>query len=225
MLKQMTDSITQTPAAESRGWASARRHAARLGEIYSGLWLAVAVAGAAFLDSLSAVLLVLSTFLLWAVTRYARRYMAGDPGQARFTAWLCATGTCVFTLVLAQNLIVFAAAGCATSLSLHRLLQFYADRPAAVLAARKKFLISRLGDLCLVSAIGLAWFAFGTWDFAPTFRAVDVMSGAPAGQTATPALWMAVLLAFAALLTSAQFRFIARCRIRWRPQRQCGGAA
>ncbi|MDE3165375.1 MAG: NADH dehydrogenase FAD-containing subunit, partial [Acidobacteriota bacterium] len=63
---------------------------------------------AAVLDGLSAILLLLSTFLLWAVTRFSRRYMAGDPGQARFTLWLCITGTCVFTLVLAQNLLVFA---------------------------------------------------------------------------------------------------------------------
>ncbi|MDE3166538.1 MAG: hypothetical protein KGN36_12095, partial [Acidobacteriota bacterium] len=104
-------------------------------------------------------------------------------------------------------LLVFAAAWCATSLSLHRLLQFYPGRPAAVLAARKKFLISRFGDLCLVSAIGLAWSLYGTWDFARLFRAVDTVGRATNGQPATPAIWMAVLLALAALLKSAQFPF------------------
>src|SRR5579875_29881 len=188
-----------------RRWATA--HAALLGELYSGLWFTTSVTSAAFLSGLSAVLFVLSTFLLWAVTRYSRRYMAGDPGHARFTAWLCVTGTCVFTLVLAQKLIVFAAAWCATSLSLDRLLQFYRDRPAAVLAARKKFLISRLADLCLVSAIGLAWFEFGTWDFARLFRAVDIMAGASIDQSAAPTMWIAVLLALGALLMSAQFPF------------------
>ena len=203
----MNDSITPVPSTHSRNWAGAQRHAALLGEFYAGLWFAAAAAGAAFLDGLSAVLLLLSASLLWAVTRYSRRYLEGDPGHARFTVWLCITGTCVFTLVLAQNLIVFAAAWSATSLSLHRLLQFYRDRPAAVLAARKKFLISRLGDVCLISATGLAWFVFGTWDFASLFRAANVMDVATAGYTATPASWMAVLLAFAALLKSAQFPF------------------
>jgi NAD(P)H-quinone oxidoreductase subunit 5 len=203
---EMTDSIAEAMAGSSRRWAGAQR-AALLGELYSALWLAAAVAGTAFLDSLGAALLLLSAFLLWAVTRYSRRYMRGDPGQARFTAWLCITGTCVFTLVLAQNLIVFAAAWCATSLSLHRLLQFYGDRPAALLAARKKFLISRLGDLCLLSAIGLARLEFGTWDFARLFRASAGMGGAISGPDVTSVQWMAVLLACAALLKSAQFPF------------------
>ena len=55
-------------------------------------------------------LLLLTTFLFAVVCRYAVRYMNGDPGQPRFMLWLCLTGACVFVLILAHNLLLFALA-------------------------------------------------------------------------------------------------------------------
>jgi NAD(P)H-quinone oxidoreductase subunit 5 len=174
-------------------------------EVYAACCFAGAVGAAAFIDRLSAVLLLLSTLLFWAVTRYARRYMAGDPGQQRFAAWLCVTGSCVFGLVLAQNLVFFAAAWCATSLSLHQLLQFYGHRPGAVMAARKKFLISRLGDVSLAGAVFLVWRQFGMLGFREILWAAEQMRAV--GHVPSLVVWAGVLLAFAALLKSAQFPF------------------
>jgi uncharacterized protein len=88
---------------------------------------------------------------------YSRNYLAGDPGQGRFFRWLALTVGSVLLLVVSGNLALFALAWIATSLSLHQLLTVYPDRPAARLAARKKAVFSRLGDLCLVAAIVLAW--------------------------------------------------------------------
>lgn len=154
------------------------------------------------LDNLSATLLLLTTFLFAVVCRYAARYMHGDPGQPRFTLWLCLTGACVFALILAQNLLVFAVAWSAISLSLHQLLTFYPKRAGARMAARKKFLISRLGDVCLAGALFLTHQQFGTWDFQAIFTAAAKIGTAPASTH-----WLCALLAFAALLKSAQFPF------------------
>jgi NAD(P)H-quinone oxidoreductase subunit 5 len=131
----------------------------------------------------------------------------GDPGRARFIFRLCLTGACVFALVLSQNLLLFALSWCSISLSLHQLLQFYRDRPGALLAARKKFLISRLGDSALVGALVLTYREFGTWDFQHIFIAADRFRAA--GLEHLPALvsWICALLVFAALLKSAQFPF------------------
>lgn len=178
---------------------------AAAGEIFSLLCVVGALAATPFLDRLTDVLLVLSTFLFAVICRYSRRYLAGDPGQARFYLWLCCTGSCVFALILAQNLLFFALAWLATSLSLHQLLQFYPDRPGAVLAARKKFLISRLGDCALAGALILTYRVFGTWDFHILFAvARSLRAGAhiPASVSA-----IACLLVFAAMLKSAQFPF------------------
>jgi NAD(P)H-quinone oxidoreductase subunit 5 len=172
-------------------------------QAFAILCLAGAVAAAAWLDRVTATLLLLTTGLFAVVCRYSIRYLNGDPGQARFLGWLCATGTCVFSLVLTSNLLAFALAWSATSLSLHQLLQFYRDRPGAQMAARKKFLISRLGDVCLAAVLFLTYRQFGTWDFAELFRAAEQMRGAPSASLH----WICGLLVFAALLKSAQFPF------------------
>jgi NAD(P)H-quinone oxidoreductase subunit 5 len=178
---------------------------AAAGEIFSLLCVAGALAAIPFLDRLTDVLLVLSTFLFAVICRYSGRYLAGDPGQARFYLWLCCTGSCVFALILAQNLLLFAFAWLATSLSLHQLLRFYPDRPGALLAARKKFLISRLGDCALAGALILTYRVFGTWDFRKLFAAAQSLRAGE--QVPAPVNVIVCLLVFAAMLKSAQFPF------------------
>jgi len=179
--------------------------AAAAGEIFSLLCVAGALAATPFLDRLTDVLLLLSTFLFAVICRYSRRYLAGDPGQARFYFWLCCTGSCVFALILAQNLLLFAFAWLAMSLSLHQLLQFYPNRPGALLAARKKFLISRLGDCALAGALVLTYRVFGTWDFRTLFAAAESLRAG--GHIPVSVSLVACLLVFAAMLKSAQFPF------------------
>ncbi len=159
---------------------------------------------ALFPDRLTMVLLLLAAFLLTMVARFARRYLQGDAGQPRFMRWLWATGMSVLVLIAAPNLWIFAAAWCATSLGLHQLLQFYRDRPGAVLAARKKFLISRAGDGALLGALILLYRQFGSLDFRALESGASGLSGAdaPAGV-----IWAGVLAALAAMLKSAQFPF------------------
>ncbi len=151
-------------------------------------------------DSLTAVMLLLVSFLGAVVTRYGCHYLAGDPGQSRFAKWLALTLTSVLTLIVSGNLLLFAVAWAATSLTLHKLLTFYPARPAALLAANKKFLFSRVGDLCLIAGLALAWRCFGTWDFQEMFSAsANLSSGC--------VVPLAFLLVLAALLKSAQFPF------------------
>jgi len=78
-------------------------------------------------------------------------------------------------LAVAGNLVMFTAAWIATSLSLNKLLTFYSDRTAALVAARKKFVISRLGDACLLGAIVLVYRAFGSWEFSELFERASSM--------------------------------------------------
>jgi len=159
-----------------------------------------------YFDTLSAVMLLLVSFLGAVVLRYSVNYLAGDPQQGRFMKWLCVTIGSVLTLLVSGNLLMFTLAWVATSLSLHNLLTFYPDRPAAMLAARKKFLISRLGDACLVGALVMTWQCFGTWSFAEMFAAADALR-AHSGAHSACLGWTSVLLVAGALLKSAQFPF------------------
>jgi NAD(P)H-quinone oxidoreductase subunit 5 len=170
------------------------------GPIHHTFAAAGPVALTVYFDVVTAVMLLLVSFLGLAVAAFSRNYLAGDPAQGRFFRWLALTVGSVLLLVVAGNLALFALAWIGTSLSLHRLLTFYPERAAARLAARQKAVISRLGDACLLAALALAWRDFGTWDYAALFAAAagDTVSGLPS---------LAFLLVAGAVLKSAQFPF------------------
>ncbi|WP_197042277.1 NADH-quinone oxidoreductase subunit L, partial [Sandarakinorhabdus oryzae] len=154
-------------------------------------------------DALTAVMFLLVSFVGTIVVHFSRNYMAGDPGHARFTRLLGLTLASVLLLILAGNMAMFLAAWVATSVGLNQLLLFYSDRPAAILAARKKFIASRIGDACLAGAVFLAWQAFGTLEFSGLFAGLKGV--AASGETPAGLTIAAVLIAAAALLKSAQF--------------------
>ena len=158
------------------------------------------------LDAFSLPILLLVSFLGVIITRFSTNYLAGDPRQGTFLKWLCITLGSVQILSLAGNLLLFTIAWIMTSLSLHQLLTFYADRPAARTAARKKFFISRLGDACLLAALFVTWNTFGTWNFSELFSAIATHAAAH-GAPAIEVEYLALLLVCSALLKSAQFPF------------------
>lgn len=174
-----------------------------LGPLHTGTVGLAGIGLAVYLDALSAVLFVLVAFVGAIVINYSCNYLAGDPGQGRFIKWLCVTLAAVLLLIVSGNLFQFALAWIATSAGLNRLLLFYPDRPAAVLAARKKFLASRVGDLCLVAAMVLLHRAFGSLDYTVLFAGAEAMRTSGLVPGAIHAV--AVLLVIAALLKSAQF--------------------
>lgn len=161
---------------------------------------------AGYFDALSAMMLLLVSFLGVIVTRYSCRYLDGNPGQGRFAKWLSITLGTVLALIVSGNLLIFTIAWISMSLSLHQLLTFFRDRPAAILAARKKFVISRLGDACLIGALATTWYCFRTWDFSNLFQVVEGLRSH--GSALPPCLGLASLfLVGGALLKSAQFPF------------------
>jgi NAD(P)H-quinone oxidoreductase subunit 5 len=158
-----------------------------------------------YFDALSATMALLVSFVGIIVIGYSRNYLDGDRAQGRFIKWLCLTLAAVLTLIVSGNLLQFTLGWVATSLSLHQLLVFYQDRRAARLAARKKFIASRLGDLSLIGAMVLLYNLFGSLDFTTMFAAAESISQtglAPAGIH-----WVAVLLVIGAMMKSAQFPF------------------
>jgi NAD(P)H-quinone oxidoreductase subunit 5 len=165
------------------------------------------VAGAGFglyLDSLSAAMFCLVSFVGVIVIAYSKNYMEGDPGQSRFTRLLCVTLASVLIVILSGNLLQFSFAWIATSVGLQALLLFYPERHAAVLAGRKKFIASRLGELCVIAASLLIYQTFHTLDYGQIFTAARGMA-ALHGNVPAIVHSASALLVVAALLKSAQF--------------------
>ena len=156
-----------------------------------------------YLDRLSAAMFCLVSFIGLIVVAYSRNYLEGDPGQVRFTRLLCLTLAAVLLVIVSGNAFQFVLAWIATSMGLHKLLLFYPDRPAAAIAARKKFIASRLGDACLVVALVLLHRTFGSLDYGALFSGSASMRAS--GDVPLAIHTVAILLVIAALLKSAQF--------------------
>ncbi|OQS38030.1 NADH-quinone oxidoreductase subunit L [Chromobacterium haemolyticum] len=137
----------------------------------------------------------------WMVLRYSRRYMQGEPGQARFLRAIGSLLAAVTVVVLANHLMLMAAAWIACSLSLQALLTFYPDRPAAQLAARREWRASRLAELLLFGAL-LSWsYAGGSLSLSPD--AQTPLASDAQGYAAAAGL----LLASAVVIKAAQLPF------------------
>jgi len=156
-----------------------------------------------YLDSISATMFCLVSFVGLVVINYSRNYMEGDPRRTAFTRFLCFTLSAILLVIISGNLLQFALAWIATSFALHRLLVFYPERQAALIAARKKFIASRVSEICVIASIVLIYRQFGSLEYGTVFAAADAMRATGAVPHAIH--YAALFLAVAALLKSAQF--------------------
>lgn len=157
-------------------------------------------------DEIAVIMMILISFIGLIIARYAMRYLLGDPGQGQFFRWMSLTLGATLLLVMSCNLVMLTVAWMLTSFGLHQLLTHYPERAWAVWAARKKFLISRLGDVMLVAALILTYRCFGTTEYSEIFAAADAIR---AGTT--PGGWtphgIGILFVLGAMTKSAQFPF------------------
>jgi NADH-quinone oxidoreductase subunit L len=111
-------------------------------------------------DGLTAIMLVTVTFIGTLIAIYAVGYMHGDEGYARFFAEIALFIFSMTGLVLANNFILLYAFWEGVGLCSYLLIGFWFTRPAAAAAARKAFLVTRLGDLGFLLGILLLWSTF-----------------------------------------------------------------
>lgn len=159
-----------------------------------------------YLDSLTAVMLLLVSFIGLVIARFAARALIGEPHQGRFFTRLSLTLGAVLTLIVSRNLVMFTAAWMLTSYGLHRLLEHYPDRPWAVWAARKKFLVSRCGDALLLAALALTIWHFGSADYSTVFAEADAIRSNGASVPWSIAA-IGMLFVLGAMTKSAQLPF------------------
>ena len=171
-----------------------------------GIWRGPALAGADAgvhfslrSDALADVMLVLVCFIGWVIVGYSQTYLGGQRGQPRYIRSLMLTLAAVTVLVLTNNLLLLVLAWIGTSLALHALLTFFEQRPQALIAAHKKFLASRLADVCMLGAIALVGSQLGTFEIDTAVAAARALPELSGGLQLA-----AVLFVIAALLKCAQ---------------------
>ena len=154
-------------------------------------------------NGVTVIMLTLVALVGAIVSTYSRNYMAGEAREGRFHKWMLMTLASILTLIVASNLLLFALAWIATSLCLHQLLVFYPERPAALMAAHKKFVFSRIGDASLLIAVLLIGSTLHTLDFQNVYATMATL----AGPLPTTLHWAAWLIVISAALKCAQFPF------------------
>ncbi|MEO5694054.1 MAG: NADH-quinone oxidoreductase subunit L [Usitatibacter sp.] len=131
-------------------------------------------------DALGCLMLLLVSFIAWIIVGYSQPYLEGERGQRRYIRGLMLTLSAVTLLVVTNNLLLLAMAWIVTSLALHGLLTFFPERPQALIVAHKKFLASRVADLCLLGGIALVGIQLGTLEIDQAIiaaKALPTMSG------------------------------------------------
>ncbi|MBI4259004.1 MAG: NADH-quinone oxidoreductase subunit L [Actinobacteria bacterium] len=127
---------------------------------------------------------------------YSVGYMHGDPRYARFFAYLNLFVFFMLTLVLADNFLLMFVGWEGVGLCSYLLIGFWFERPAAADAAKKAFIVTRIGDTAMLIGIALIFVHVGSLGFGDVFghRAIS-------GTTATI---VALLLFAGAVGKSAQ---------------------
>ncbi|HBH26386.1 MAG TPA: NADH-quinone oxidoreductase subunit L [Rhodospirillaceae bacterium] len=128
-------------------------------------------------DALSVTMMAVVTAVSAAVHIYAIGYMRGDPGFARFMAYLSLFTFAMLALVTADNLVQLFFGWEGVGLASYLLIGFYNAKPSANAAAIKAFVMNRVGDLGLVLAMCWAFAAFGTLSFDGIFAAAQSVPG------------------------------------------------
>ena len=159
-----------------------------------------------YFDDLAAIMLLLISFIGAVICRYAVRYLDGDREQGRFLCWMLFTLGAVLVLVTSRNLLQFATAWLFADLGLHELLCHHRHRSWAIWAARKKLLISLLGNAFLIAALAVTYATLGSFDYTDLFAKAVALREQSAPNSMM--IWaIGSLFVLAAMTKSAQFPF------------------
>jgi len=149
------------------------------------------------IDRLSALMMVVVSFVSLMVHVYTIGYMAGDPGYQRFFAYIALFTFGMLMLVMANNFLQLFFGWEAVGLMSYLLIGFWYTRESAVYAGLKAFLVNRVGDLGFILGIALILANFGTLDYAAVFG--------QAPSAASQITLICILLFIGAMGKSAQF--------------------
>ncbi len=128
------------------------------------------------LDPLSLTFVLLITGVGSLIHIYSVGYMSHDPGRRRFFAQLNLFVAAMLILVLGNNFVMLYLGWEGVGLASYLLIGFYQDRPAAATAAKKAFLMNRVGDVGLALAIFLLWTNLGTVQYSEVFARIGQVS-------------------------------------------------
>ncbi len=159
-------------------------------------------------DKLTAMMMVVVTFVALLVHIYTIGYMAQDPGYQRFFSYISLFTFSMLMLVMSNNFLQLFFGWEAVGLVSYLLIGFWFKKPTAVFANLKAFLVNRVGDFGFLLGIAAVLLMFGTLDYATVFANATSITGTtmeliPGYEWSVPTV-ICILLFIGAMGKSAQ---------------------
>jgi NADH-quinone oxidoreductase subunit L len=120
-------------------------------------------------DSLTALMMVVVTFVSWMVHIYTVGYMHDDPGYQRFFSYISLFTFSMLMLVMANNFLQLFFGWEAVGLVSYLLIGFWYTRESAIYANLKAFLVNRVGDFGFVLGIAAVLMTFNSLNYIDVF--------------------------------------------------------
>ncbi len=155
------------------------------------------------LDPLSAVMILVVTGVGFLIHVYSIGYMYEEDGFYRYFAYLNLFMFMMLTLVLANNFLVMFVGWEGVGLCSYLLIGYYLSRKRAGDAAKKAFVVNRVGDLGFIIGMLMIFSQFGSLEFTEVFESVALVFPEPEAAWGTLS-WIALLLFIGATGKSAQ---------------------
>jgi NADH-quinone oxidoreductase subunit L len=161
------------------------------------------------IDSLTAMMMLVVTFVSLMVHIYTIGYMQEDPGYQRFFSYISLFTFSMLMLVMSNNFLQLFFGWEAVGLVSYLLIGFWFTRPTAIYANLKAFLVNRVGDFGFLLGIGMVLAYFGTLDYASVFAQLPAMAATHVsiipGMDWSLITVICILLFIGAMGKSAQF--------------------
>ncbi|MGI9024251.1 MAG: NADH-quinone oxidoreductase subunit L [Burkholderiaceae bacterium] len=151
------------------------------------------------IDSLTALMMVVVSFVSLMVHIYTIGYMADDPGYQRFFSYISLFTFSMLMLVMANNMLQLFFGWEAVGLVSYLLIGFWYTRPTAIYANLKAFLVNRVGDFGFILGIGLLLAYAGSMHYADVFAKGEEL----AKLTLPGTSWMLITVAWVCLFIGA----------------------
>ncbi|MHB8534492.1 MAG: NADH-quinone oxidoreductase subunit L [Sulfuricaulis sp.] len=129
------------------------------------------------IDSLSALMMAVVTFVSLMVHVYTIGYMRDDPGYQRFFSYIALFTFSMLMLVMANNFLQLFFGWEAVGLMSYLLIGFWFTRDTATHAQLKAFLVNRVGDFGFLLGIAAIYMTFGTLDYGAVFAIAPQVAG------------------------------------------------
>src|SRR6476646_3941734 len=122
---------------------------------------------------LSLVKMLVVTGIGGLIVLYSNGYMAGEDEERRYFAYMAFFVFSMLMLVMGGNLLLLLVGWGLVGLASYLLIGFYHERPSAVLAAKKAFVVNTIGDAAMALALFLAIAKVGSLDYSTVFGAAQ----------------------------------------------------